>query len=175
LTYGLEPEVEATRAAMRYGAMQVISFKSSRLFKRGMWLTAAALTAFVIFPAALDGSLLGNPIPHVFAVGVLVGCWAIFFWKTQVHRVADEVVDCGDRLRVVRGRIEEDIAFSKISAVDVSTHVGIPRVTVHLRELCRFGRRIEFLPQASLWSNPAGVLRVVSDLTERASQAKGEG
>lgn len=151
--------------------MQVISFKNSRLFKRGMWLTAAALIAFVIFPAALDGSLIGNPIPHVFAVGVLVGCWAIFFWKTQMHRVADEVVDCGDHLRVLRGRIEEDIALTKISTADASTHVGIPRITVQLRELSRFGGRIEFLPQASLWSSLPAVQRVARGLAERARGA----
>jgi hypothetical protein len=157
---------------MRDGAMQVISFKNSRLFKRGLWLSAAALIAFVVFPAALDGSLAANPIPHVFAVGVLIVCWAIFFWRTQVHRVAEEVVDCGDHLKVRRGRLEEDIAFSKISTAAVSTQVGIPRITIHLRELFRFGRTIEFLPQASLWSNPAGVQRVADGLAERASQAR---
>jgi hypothetical protein len=157
---------------MKYGAMQVISFKNSRLFKRGMWLSAAALIAFVVLPAALDGTLLGNPLPHAFAVGVLVVCWAGFFWRTQIHRVADEVVDCGDHLKVRRGRLEEDIAFAKIAAVEMSTQVGIHRITVRLRELSRFGASIEFLPQASLWSNPAGVRRVANELAERASQAR---
>jgi hypothetical protein len=152
--------------------MQVISFKNSRLFKRGLWLSAAALIAFVLLPAAVNGNLAGNPLPHVFAIGVLAGCWAIFFWKTQVPRVADEVLDCGDHLQVRRGRIAEDIAFSKISTVTESTAVGIPRITIHLRELCRFGARIEFLPQASLWSSPAGVRRVAGDLAERANQAR---
>ena len=158
---------------MNYGAMQVISFKNTGLFKRGMWLSAAALIAFVILPAALDGSLLGNPVPHVFAVGVLALCWSVFFWRTQIHCVADEVVDCGDHLKVRRGRAEEDIAFSKISAVETSTQVGLHRITVRLRELSRFGSKIEFLPQASLWSNPGGVRRVASGLAERARQAAG--
>lgn len=158
---------------MNNPAMQVISFKNSRLFKRGMWLSAAALIAFVISPAALDGSLLGNPLPHVFALGVLVACWAVFFWKTQIHCVADEVLDCGSHLKVRRGRVEEDILFSTIAAVEMSTHVGIHRITVRLRELSRYGAKIEFLPQASLWSNAAGVQRVASGLAERASQAKG--
>jgi len=152
--------------------MQVISFKNTGLFKRGVWLSAAALVAFVVLPAALDGTLLGNPIPHMVAVGALIVCGVIFLWKTQVHRVADEVADCGDHLRVRRGRLQEDIPFSKISLVEMSTHVGIHRITVRLRELTRFGTRIEFLPQASLWSNPAGVRRVASDLAERASQAR---
>jgi hypothetical protein len=154
---------------MKYGAGQIISFKNTRLFKRGMWLSAAALIAFVVLPAALDGTLLGNPIPHVFAVGVLIVCWVGFFWKTQVHRVADEVADCGDHLKVRRGRVEEDIPFSKISVVEMSTHVRIHRITLRLRELSRFGGRIEFLPQASLWSNPEGVRRVATGLAERAN------
>jgi hypothetical protein len=157
---------------MNHGAMQVISFKNTRLFKRGMWLSAAALIAFVVLPAALDGTLLDNPVPHVFAVGVLIVCWVVFFWRTQIYCVADEVLDCGDHLRVRRGRVDEDIPFSKISAVEMSTQVGIHRLTVRLRELGRFGGRIEFLPQASLWSNPAGVRRVASGLAERANQAK---
>jgi hypothetical protein len=158
---------------MNYGAMQVISFKNTRLFKRGMWLSAAALIAFVVLPAVLDGTLPGNPMPQVFAVGVLVVCWAIFFRKTQIHRVADEVLDCGDHLKVRRGRVEEDILFSKIAAVEMSTQVGLHRITIRLRELSRFGAKIEFLPQASLWSNPNGVRRVASGLAERASQANG--
>lgn len=170
---GLWVRVGVGRTTMSYGAMQVISFKNTGLFKRGMWLSAAALIAFVVFPAALDGTLLENPIPHMVAVGALITCWVIFFWKTQIHRVADEVVDCGDHLRVRRGRVEEDILFSKISAVEMSTHVGIHRITVRLRELSRFGAKIEFLPQASLWSNPGGVRRVASGLAERASQATG--
>jgi hypothetical protein len=160
---------------MKYGAMQVISFRNTRLFRRGVWLSAAALVTFVVLPAALDGSLLGNPVPHVFAVGVLVVCWVVFFWKTQVYRVADEVLDCGDHLKVRLGRVEEDIGFARISAVEMSTQVGIPRITVRLRELGRFGGRIEFLPQASLWSNPAGVRRMASGLAERARLAKDGG
>jgi hypothetical protein len=158
---------------MSYGAVQNIAFKNTRLFKRGMWLSAAALIAFVVLPAVLDGTLAGNPMPRVFAVGVLVVCWVIFFWKTQIHRVADEVLDCGDHLQVRRGRVEEDIPFSKIVGAEMSTNVGIHRITVRLRELSRFGAKIEFLPQASLWSNPGRVRRVADGLAERAGQAKG--
>lgn len=157
---------------MKYGAMQVISFKNSRLFKRGLWLSAAALIAFVVLPAAFDGGLIADPAPHAFAVGVLAACWAVFFWKTQVYRVADEVLDCGDHLKVRRGRVEEDIALSTLATVKASTQVGIPRITVQLRELCRFGARIDFLPQASLWTSPSGLARVAAGLEERAHQAR---
>jgi hypothetical protein len=152
----------------------VISFKHSTLFKRGMWLTAAALIAFVIAPWVVDGSLLRDPIPHVVALCILSGFWVYFLRKIQIHRIADEVVDGEDHLKVRRGRIEVIIPFSNISAATVFTNNGIHRITIQLREPGKLGKEIIFLPQASLWSNLSGVQRVAISLTERANQAKGE-
>jgi hypothetical protein len=154
--------------------MQVISFKHTTLFKRGMWLTAAALIAFVLAPWVVAGGLLQDPMPHLGAVGILSGFWAYFLWRTQIHRTADEVVDCKDHLQVRRGRIEEIVPFSNISKADVSTNGGIYRITLQLRDPAKLGKAIVFLPQASLWSNLSGVQRVASGLTERANQAQRE-
>jgi hypothetical protein len=151
--------------------MQVISFKHTTLFKRGMWLSAAALIAFVMAPSIVDGSLLRSPIPHLGAAAILSGFWVYFLRRTQMHRVADTVVDCEDHLKVRRGRIEEVIPFSNISTADVSTSGGIHRITVHLRIPAKLGKQIAFLPQASLWSNLRGVQRVAVSLAERANQA----
>jgi hypothetical protein len=143
------------------------------LLKRGVWLTAAALVAFVVTPSALDGSLQKNPSSSVFAVGILCAFFVYFLWKTQIHRLADEVMDCDDHLKVRRGRTEETIRFSNIATADVSTSSGIHRITVRLRQPTKLGARIEFLPQASLWSNLPGVKRVTAGLTDRANQAQG--
>jgi hypothetical protein len=155
--------------------MQVISFKNTALFKRGIWLTAAALIACTAAPFLLDGSLWRNPLPNLFGAGALCIVFGIFLQKTQIHRLADEVIDCDAGLKVRRGRIEEMIPFSNISAAEVSSSNGIHRITVRLREPTKLGSKIEFLPQASLWSNLAKVQRVAVDLTDRASQAKGGG
>jgi hypothetical protein len=152
--------------------MRVISFKNTVLFKRGIWLTAAALLAFAATPAVLDGSLWQNPASSLFAVGILCAFFVYFLRKTQIHRLADEVMDCDDHLNVRRGRTQEIIRFSNIAAADVSTSGGIHRITVRLRQPAKLGRQIEFLPQASLWSNLSGVKRVASGLTDRANQAK---
>jgi hypothetical protein len=152
--------------------MRVISFKHTALFKRGIWLTAAALLAFAVTPSALDGSLWQNPASSVFAVGILCGFFAYFIWKTQFHRLADEVIDCGDHLSIRRRRTQEIIQFSNIAAADVSTSGGIHRITVRLARPAKLGTKIEFLPQASLWSNRPGVKRVATGLTDRANQAK---
>jgi hypothetical protein len=153
--------------------MQVISFKNTALFKRGIWLSAAALIACVTAPFMLDGSLRGNPLPNLFGVGALCLFLGYFLWKAQIHRLADEVIDCDDSLKVRRGAVETIVPFANIATADVSTSSGIHRITVRLREPGKLGNKIEFLPQASLWSNLPGVQRVAAGLAERAVLAKG--
>jgi hypothetical protein len=156
-------------------ALQVISFKSTALFKRGIWLSAAALIACVAAPFMLDGSLWRNPVPHLFGACVLGALFVYFLRKTQIHRLADEVIDCEDHLEIRRGRAVDTVLFSNISAADVSSGGGIHRITIHLRAPAKRGRKIEFLPQASLWSNLPAVQRLATNLTNRASQAHGIG
>ncbi|MGB6308714.1 MAG: hypothetical protein WBF89_13080 [Steroidobacteraceae bacterium] len=148
--------------------MRLISFKNTVLFKRGIWLTAAALLAFVATPSALDGGLRQGGASSLFVGAVLCACFAYFFWKTQFHRLADEVVDCDDRLTVRRGRFEETILLSDVAGADASSGCGILRITLRLRKATKLGAKIEFLPPASLWSNMVGVKRLASDLTDRA-------
>lgn len=155
--------------------MRVISFKNTRLFKRGIWLSAAALIACFAAPLMFDGGLWRNPLPNLFGVGALGIFLGYFLWKTQTHRLADEVVDCEDSLKVRRGGIEAIIPFANISTAEVSTGGGIHRITIRLRDRSMLGARIEFLPQASLWSNLSAVQRVATGLADRASLAKGAG
>ncbi len=160
---------------MSYGAMRVISFKNTALFKRGIWLSAAALIVFVVAPSVLDGGLVRDPTPHLFAVCLLCAFFVYFLRKTQVHRLADEVMDCEDHLKIRRGPTEETIALATLSAAEVFTSSGIHRITLRLGESTALGNPIEFLPQASLWSNLPAVQRLASSLTERAKQAQGRG
>ncbi|HXP65003.1 MAG TPA: hypothetical protein VN815_05975 [Steroidobacteraceae bacterium] len=126
------------------------------------------MLAFVAAPSALDGSLWRNPLPSAIAVGILSAALIFFFWKTQTHRLADEVLDCGDSLKVRRGRAQETIPLSNVSAAEVSSSGGFHRITVRLRARSKFGLRIEFLPQASLWANLGAIKSIALDLTERA-------
>jgi hypothetical protein len=142
--------------------MQVISFRHTGLFKRGIWLTAAALIAF---------ALLQEPAPSLVSAAILGACFAYFLWRTQVHRLADEVVDCQDHLEVQRGGTREIVPFSNIAAAEVASAVGLHRIAVRLRESGKLGMRFEFLPQASLWSNPGRVNRLAAELTDRAEQS----
>jgi len=153
--------------------MQVISFKNTALFRRGIWLTAAALIACVTAPFAADGSLWRNPLPNAIAVGALCLFLGVFLWRAQIHRLADEVIDCVDSLRVRRGAREAVVPMANIAAAHVSTGSGLHRITVRLREPTKLGSIIEFLPQASLWSNLPAVQRLAAELAERGNQAKG--
>jgi len=153
--------------------MLVISFKNTALFKRGVWLTAAALLVFVAAPSVLDGSVRQNPLPGIFALAILGAFLAYVFRKSQIHRLADEVVDCDTHLKVRRGRTELIVLWANIAAAEVSTFSGLHRITVRLRAPTKLGNKIEFLPQASLWSNLAAVKRVAMSITDRADSAKG--
>jgi hypothetical protein len=149
--------------------MQAISFKNTRLFKRGVWLSAAALIAFVAAPSAVDGELWRNPAPGAIAIGLLCAALGYFFWRTQVHRLADEVLDCRDGLKVGRGRLQEIIPLSNVSGAEVVSRGGFHRITLKLRQPSKLGRQIDFLPQASLWSNLPAIKSLALDLSERAA------
>jgi hypothetical protein len=151
--------------------LRAISFKNTTLFKRGIYLSAAALLAFVAAPAALAGDLWRNPLPSAIAIGMLCAALIYFFWKTQMHRLADEVLDCGDSLKVRRGRTQETILLAAVSAVQVSSSGGFHRITVRLCARSPIGDRIEFLPQASLWSNLPAIKNLAQDLADRAGLA----
>ena len=149
--------------------MQAISFKNTRLFKRGIWLSAAALIAFVAAPSAVSGELWRNPVPSAIAIGLLCAALLYFFWRTQMHRLADEVLDCQDSLKVRRGRLEETIPLSNVSGAEVLSGGGFHRIAVRLHKPSKLGRQIDFLPQASLWSNLSAIKGVALNLTERAA------
>src|SRR5258708_13829914 len=177
MTGGITFRVSSDRPAIQGGnghrVVRVISFKNTILMKRGVGLTAAALSAFAVTPSVLDGSLQQNPASSLFAAGILCAFFVYFLWKTQIYRLADEVMDCDDHLKVRRGRTEETIRFSNIATAQVSTSSATHPITVRLRQPTKLGAQIEFLPQASLWSNLSGVKRVAACLTDRADQAKG--
>jgi hypothetical protein len=155
--------------------MEVISFKDTALLKQGIWISAAAMVAFVAAPSVLNGELWKHPVISLAPLCILSGFWVYFLRKMPIYRAVDKVMDCQDHLKVRRGRIEEAIPFSNISAAEVSTAFRISQITVRLRDSSKFGNHFSFLPQASLWSNPFGIQLVASSLTERAERARAGG
>ena len=152
--------------------MQIISFRNTALFKRGIWLSVAALLVFAVTPSLLDGTLLRQPGSSLFAVGILSAFCVYFAWKTQFHRLADEVIDGETCLMVRRGRTQETVPFANIAVAEVSGGSGLNRITLRLLAPTKLGKQIEFLPQASLWSNPSAMKSLAVSLMERANRAQ---
>ena len=153
--------------------MQVISFKDTTLYKRGFWLSAAALVAAVAAPSFVDKSIFDQPLVHIFPIFILIGFWVYFLQRGRFFSIADEVVDCGDHLKVRRAGMDVEIRFSNILTAEVSTAYRMHRITIHLRERTNIGKSVDFWPQASLWGNLFGVQRIAMDLTDRAKRAGG--
>jgi hypothetical protein len=150
--------------------MQVISFKNTALFKRGIWLSMATLVVFAVSPFLLDGRLWRQPASSLIGVDLLVLVFGLLLWRTRFHLWADEVIDADVHLVVTRGKHMLPVLFSNIASAEVMTFSGVHRVVVRLHESTPLGKRIEFLPQASLWSNLPAVQRIAASLANRASQ-----
>jgi hypothetical protein len=150
--------------------MQLLSFKNTALLKRGVWISAAALAAYVAAPSIMNGELWRRPLVNVIPLCILGGFFVYFLRVTAFHRLADQVVDCVGHLQIRRGRTDEVISFANVSAAEVSTHLKLHRITVHLRKPTRLGDRIDFLPPASLWGNLPAIQQLAIRLSSRAKQ-----
>jgi hypothetical protein len=151
--------------------VRIISFKDTILYKRGVWLSAAALVAAVAAPSVIDGSIFSQPTVHIVPLCILIGFWVYFLQKARFFSIVDEVDDCGDHLKVRRAKTELVIPFSAVASVEITTDFRIHRITIHLRERTKIGNRIDFWPQASLWSNLFGVQQLALSMAERAKAA----
>jgi hypothetical protein len=154
--------------------MQVISFKDTVLYKRGCWLSAVALVAAVAAPSVVDRSIFDQPFVHAIPICVLIGFLIYLLQSGRFFSIADEVIDCGDYLKVRRARTEINILFSSISAAEVATTYRMHRITISLREQTKLGTRVDFWPPASHWGNLFAVQQVANDLADRARRAVGE-
>jgi hypothetical protein len=150
--------------------MQVLSFKNTALFKRGIWLSMATLVVFAVSPFLLDGRLWRQPASSLIGVDLLMVVFGLLLWRTRFHLLADEVIDAEMHLVVTRGKNMLLVLFSNIASAEVITFSGVHRVVVQLKDGTPLGKRIEFLPQASVWSNLPAVRRIAASLANRASQ-----
>jgi hypothetical protein len=154
--------------------MRLISYSRISRFKRNFWLGAIALVGVVSVPSILDGSAARTPLLSLTPLLILGGFWIYFLRRSGVFRLADEVFDCSDHLKIRRGDLSEEVPFYNISGVDVST--GKPnRISIRFAIPSSFGSNIEFLPEyvsrAASWSL-AEMHRVAATLRERADRAR---
>jgi hypothetical protein len=152
--------------------VKIISFRETVLFKRGVVVSVLALIACTATPAFIGAAAAF--LPSLAATGAMAVVCTYFLYRTRTLALVDEVMDCEDHLKVRRGRREIAVSMTGILRAQISSASGIHRVTVRLRAPGELGSTLEFLPQASLWSNRPALDAMAGDLTARARQANPE-
>lgn len=95
-----------------------------------------------------------------------------FLFRRLLFDLMDEVYDSGDAL-VVRNNDQEDrIALTNITNVSYSQFVNPPRVTLSLREKCRFGDQVTFSPPTYLKFDLFAPNPMIEDLIKRIEAAR---
>ncbi len=84
----------------------------------------------------------------------------------------DEVWDDGNELIVVNGGHVERIALSNIMNVSYSGFTNPKRITLTLRQPCRWGSAITFTPPARFMRLALMAHPVADDLIQRVDQAR---
>lgn len=103
-------------------------------------------------------------------VPVLMAVFGYIIMKLLVFDLVDEVLDAGGTLIVKNNKQEDRVLLSNIINVNHSTFTNPPRITITLRQPCRFGKEIAFSPVVSfsllnfslLWKSP-----IANELIER--------
>jgi hypothetical protein len=146
---------------------QLISYRYSNRIKVGMWLGAAAM---IVFVANSSDSYIIRVIP----ICILAFFWVFFLRRAGIGKLADEVRDCGDRLQIRRGKINEVVWLSRVSLVEASTLGTMNVVRLTFLDDTSLGDQIAFLPryergQAS-WSTEAS--KLAQELTARINKVR---
>jgi len=109
------------------------------------------------------------PLPFLI-VPLLMAAFGYWFLKKLMFNFADEVSDEGDDLLVRFGNVQEKISLANIINVSYTAMANPPRVTLTLREPCRFGKELSFLPPRH-WV-PFSQSPVIIELIERIDAAR---
>lgn len=119
--------------------------------------------------------LLVRPTPNALSIPFLVfpivmAVFGYFIMKKTLFNLADEVTDAGDCLVVRFGAAQERIALTNIMNVSYTVMANPPRVTLALREPCRFGKDVSFSPPARLV--PFSKSPIINELIDRLEVAR---
>ena len=143
-----------------------------RLYKRRLWLSAVGVFLVVgIADFILDRRHLPS---HFFASGLLVAFYLFFLRRnTRFHLLADEVIDCGDHLQVLKGRIRAVVPFSTIAGASFSPGPSLmSKVIVESIQPMAMGKQIEFLTEQQSRTDFTEARAIAEDLNARAMIAR---
>jgi hypothetical protein len=154
---------------------KIISRKSTRAYKRRSWASAA-----VVFLVVSLADWLWDR-PHLYMdlmlAGLLVALYLYFLRKnTRFHTFADEVLDCGDHLKITKGRMQLIVPFSTIARARFSPGMSLmSTVTLDFVQPTDMGKQIEFLTECKARTAFTEAETIAEDLSARAAQAREAG
>jgi hypothetical protein len=126
--------------------------------------------AIFIAKALTGRAAAQGPLLPFIMVAVAMALFGFVLLRKFVYDLADEVTDGGDFLVVRFGDVEDRIALSNIINVSYTMMMNPPRVTLSLRQPCRFGKKVSFSPPRR-WS-PFSNSPIITDLIERIDVAR---
>jgi hypothetical protein len=110
-------------------------------------------------------------LPFLLAPLVMSGIlWLVF--RRFIIDLVDEVWDDGDSLVIKKKSIDETVLLKSVINVNDLTSANQPMITLLLRNPCRLGREISFVPQGGVKlgrNNP-----IASELIARIDLLRGE-
>ncbi len=98
-------------------------------------------------------------------VPCVMGVIGYFHGKSVQRNLVDEVYDCGDSLRIRKGREEDTIPLSNIMNVNFNTPPA--RITLTLAVPGKFGSEIAFVPPPKIYFGAVPEDEVATDLLAR--------
>ncbi|MFH1230070.1 MAG: hypothetical protein V1709_01095 [Planctomycetota bacterium] len=149
--------------------MKLINSKRNTFFNKKVfpvfWFGMIALFMFMAFP-----TVKGDAIIPFFMAPIMMTVVGGLIMKLLIFDLVDEVWDRGDVL-IIRNKKEEDIIpLANIMNISYTTFVNPPRVTLMLRQSCKFGKEVTFMPPLR-WFNFTRS-PIVDELIERVDRAR---
>jgi hypothetical protein len=127
-----------------------LSSKLTWWYKRGFPIYLFAFIALFTLFVILAG--VNQPVPapvYLFPAVMAVFGYVLLRWL--VFPLADEVFLSDDQIIVRNGGEEDSFPITNIINVEASLMVNPERITLTLREPCRFGREVIFSPPVRWW------------------------
>lgn len=131
---------------------------------------------FLLFFLLLNGYLkltssANHPISF-FLIPILMGVFGFVLMKKLFFDLMDEVYDGGDFLLLKNGKQQEEIPLTIIRNVSYSVFANPNRITLSLREECRFGKEVSFTPKMTFNLNPFHKNPLIEDLIKRIDEKR---
>lgn len=137
--------------------------QASKLFNRFVW-------PLLLVVGFVTAARAGAPLAAVVMLGVAAVIFSAFLWFFFTD-IADEVDDLGDRLRVRRGKVVEDILLDNVNSVAMSFSSRPDRLILRLRRpSAEFGDRVVFIPRSNPGLNPLVGNEIEADLRNRVAR-----